>query len=421
MPKRTRKHVARKTVLCLPDLDHSKTSVLNSLSSPRSRRNYKFAMEQFIDWYCSEPRLALNQTVVLRFRLHLESLGLAAGTINQRLAAVRRLANGHSNRCRSRCGESHTGGGWQLHSRVAKRQLYGRRRDADHHLLRSQLDLRSCSFQRKCTSNSAGAITYSVVSGPATISGSTVTLSGPGTVVLKASQAASGNYLAGSQSGTFTVAAANAPAVSLTPANLTFASTTVGVTAAYQTVTLKNTGSAALSVSSFTVAGTNASSFGMRDQACGSTLAAGATCVFKVAFTPKSAGALTAAISIMDNATGSPQSLGLAGTGKSSTSAPIVSLTPASLSFVITFVGKTASYQTVTLFNTGSATLNISSFLVTGANALSFGIRDQTCGTTLAASANCTFKVAFNPATTGVLTAAVSITDNALDRRSKSP
>jgi site-specific recombinase XerD len=79
-------------VLRLPDLDHSKTSVLNSLSSPRSRRNYKFAMEQFIDWYCSEPRLALNRTVVLRFRLHLESLGLAAGTINQRLAAVRRLA-----------------------------------------------------------------------------------------------------------------------------------------------------------------------------------------------------------------------------------------------------------------------------------------------------------------------------------------
>src|SRR6201996_7967716 len=54
--------------------------------------NYKFAMEQFITWYCSEPRLALNRTVVLRFRLYLESLGLAAGTVNQRLAAVRRLA-----------------------------------------------------------------------------------------------------------------------------------------------------------------------------------------------------------------------------------------------------------------------------------------------------------------------------------------
>jgi site-specific recombinase XerC len=92
MPKRTKKLIPRKIVLRLPDLDHAKSSVLNSLSSPRSRRNYKFAMEQFITWYCSEPRLALNRTVVLRFRLHLESLGLAAGTINQRLAAVRRLA-----------------------------------------------------------------------------------------------------------------------------------------------------------------------------------------------------------------------------------------------------------------------------------------------------------------------------------------
>jgi hypothetical protein len=46
MPTRTKKHVVRKIVLRLPDLDHAKTSVLNSLSSPRSRRNYKFAMEQ---------------------------------------------------------------------------------------------------------------------------------------------------------------------------------------------------------------------------------------------------------------------------------------------------------------------------------------------------------------------------------------
>jgi hypothetical protein len=93
MPKKNnRKRLSHKIVLRLPDLDHAKSSVLNSLSSPRSRRNYKFAMEQFITWYCSEPRLALNRTVVLRFRLYLESLALAAGTINQRLAAVRRLA-----------------------------------------------------------------------------------------------------------------------------------------------------------------------------------------------------------------------------------------------------------------------------------------------------------------------------------------
>lgn len=92
MHKKSRKTPCRKIVLRLPALDHTKSAVLNSLSSPHSRRNYKFAMEQFITWYCSEPRLALNRAVVLRFRLYLESLGLAAGTINQRLAAVRRLA-----------------------------------------------------------------------------------------------------------------------------------------------------------------------------------------------------------------------------------------------------------------------------------------------------------------------------------------
>jgi site-specific recombinase XerD len=92
MRKKNKKLLRRKIVLRLPDLDHAKNTVLNSLSSPNSRRNYRFAMEQFITWYCSEPRLALNRAVVLRFRLHLESLGLAAGTINQRLAAVRRLA-----------------------------------------------------------------------------------------------------------------------------------------------------------------------------------------------------------------------------------------------------------------------------------------------------------------------------------------
>jgi site-specific recombinase XerC len=92
MRKKNRKSLSRKIVLRLPDLDHTKTAILHSLSSPHSRRNYKFAIEQFITWYCSEPYLALNRIVVLRFRLYLESLGLAAGTINQRLAALRRLA-----------------------------------------------------------------------------------------------------------------------------------------------------------------------------------------------------------------------------------------------------------------------------------------------------------------------------------------
>ena len=81
-----------KRVLRLPDLDHAKTAVLNTLGSPDSQRSYRFAIDDFIAWYCSEPRLAFNKTVVLRYRLQLEARHLAASTINVRLAAVRCLA-----------------------------------------------------------------------------------------------------------------------------------------------------------------------------------------------------------------------------------------------------------------------------------------------------------------------------------------
>jgi site-specific recombinase XerD len=83
----------RRRVLRLPDLDHCKAAVLNSLGSPASRRVYEYAIDQFIAWYCSEPRLAFNRIVVVRYRLYLESRHLAANTINQQLAAVRRLAH----------------------------------------------------------------------------------------------------------------------------------------------------------------------------------------------------------------------------------------------------------------------------------------------------------------------------------------
>jgi site-specific recombinase XerD len=83
----------RRRLLRLPDLDHCKRAVLNSLGSPASRRVYEYAIDQFIAWYCSEPRLAFNRIVVVRYRMYLESRGLAANTVNQQLAAVRRLAH----------------------------------------------------------------------------------------------------------------------------------------------------------------------------------------------------------------------------------------------------------------------------------------------------------------------------------------
>jgi hypothetical protein len=81
-----------KSVLRLRDLEHAKAAVLNSLTSPDAQRGYRHAINEFVDWYCSEPRLAFNRIVVLRYRSHPESRQLAPGTINLRLGAVRRLA-----------------------------------------------------------------------------------------------------------------------------------------------------------------------------------------------------------------------------------------------------------------------------------------------------------------------------------------
>lgn len=79
----------QRTKLGLPDLEHVKSAVLVSLRSPESQRSYRRSIEDFVSWYCSEPRLSFNKTVVTRYRTHLEDQMLAPGTINVRLAAVR--------------------------------------------------------------------------------------------------------------------------------------------------------------------------------------------------------------------------------------------------------------------------------------------------------------------------------------------
>ncbi len=93
MPRtKSRKKKPPKRVLALPDLELAKTAVLNSLTSASGQRTYDHAINEFVAWYCSEPRLAFNRTVVLRYRIHLEQRHYAPATINLRLAAVRRVA-----------------------------------------------------------------------------------------------------------------------------------------------------------------------------------------------------------------------------------------------------------------------------------------------------------------------------------------
>ena len=78
--KRTRRKP--KALLRLPDLDQAKSAVLSSLTSANAQPRYRHAIDEFVDWYCSEPRLSFNRTVVLRYRIHLQGCSLAPGTVN---------------------------------------------------------------------------------------------------------------------------------------------------------------------------------------------------------------------------------------------------------------------------------------------------------------------------------------------------
>jgi len=91
MSKSRNKRKPPKRELALPDLEQAKSAVLNTLTSRSSQRTYDHAINEFVEWYCSEPRLAFNRTVVLRYR-SLEQKQYAPSTINLRLTAVRRVA-----------------------------------------------------------------------------------------------------------------------------------------------------------------------------------------------------------------------------------------------------------------------------------------------------------------------------------------
>ncbi len=109
-------------------------------------------------------------------------------------------------------------------------------------------------------------------------------------------------------------AAATAPVVSLSPTSLTFASQTVATTSAAQSVTLKNTGTASLSISTLAASGSFAET-----NNCGSSLAASASCTISVTFAPTASGTLTGGITLTDNAASSPQAVSLTGTAVAAT------------------------------------------------------------------------------------------------------
>jgi hypothetical protein len=193
-------------------------------------------------------------------------------------------------------------------------------------------------------------------------------------------------------------------AVSLSPASLNFSGQQVGTSSASQTVTL-TAGFLPITIGGITVNGANAADYTQKNN-CGTSLPAAASCTIRVVFKPSAVGVRTASVSITDNATGSPQTIALSGTGV--VSGANATLSPTSLTFAAQLVGTTSSPQSITLSNYGTATLNLTSISASGDFT-----QTNTCGSTLIVLASCTISVSFQPTQGGTRTGAVSIRDNA--------
>jgi hypothetical protein len=195
--------------------------------------------------------------------------------------------------------------------------------------------------------------------------------------------------------------------VGLSPSILNFGLQVVGIGSS-KNVTLTNAGTALLAISSIAITGTDASDF-VQSHTCGSGLDAGASCTISVTFKPENLGPVSASLTITDNGPGSPQSVALSGTGVNS--GPNVTLSATSLTFATQLLGTASPAQSIMLSNYGTETLNVF-FAITGADPGDFA-QTNTCGSSVAAGANCTINVTFKPTGINGRSASLSIRDNA--------
>jgi len=182
---------------------------------------------------------------------------------------------------------------------------------------------------------------------------------------------------------------------------LTFSSEAVGSTSKAKSVTLENTGTATLDISS--IAASGAFALTASTKPCGSTLAVSKSCKIEVTFTPTQVGTNSGAITITDNAPNSPQSVPLTGTGAAG-----VTLTPASKTFPATKVGSTSAAKVFTLDNKQGVALTGISIGTTG----DFSVSTTTCSSSLGSKSTCTISVVFSPTQTGTLSGTLSVSDS---------
>ena len=198
------------------------------------------------------------------------------------------------------------------------------------------------------------------------------------------------------------------PFVAFSPTNLSFGNQTVGISSSPQMATLTNSGNLPLTITSIQITGANSSDFGQTKN-CPSSMPPYSSCSINVTFTPAATGNRSAAVSVTDNAPGSPQSVPLTGVGV----LPAVTFSPTSLNFGSQTAGTTSSPQLITLINTGVGTLTIASIGVSGANSNEFAQNGNNCPASLPSTDSCGILVTFSPKALGAANASLSVADNA--------
>jgi Beta-propeller repeat/Abnormal spindle-like microcephaly-assoc'd, ASPM-SPD-2-Hydin len=192
---------------------------------------------------------------------------------------------------------------------------------------------------------------------------------------------------------------ASAAAIALAPYALQFSGQPLGAASPSEAVVLRNLGSAGVAIASIAANGDFSET-----SDCDSSVAAAGTCKLVITFTPTAVGPRSGSISIADSAPGSPHIISLSGTGVGS----LATLSPLSVTFGTTSVGTASAQQTVTLTDSGNASLGIGGISVSGDFSQS-----NNCAALLAAGASCQIEVTFNPAAAGTLNGMLTVTDNA--------
>jgi trimeric autotransporter adhesin len=193
-------------------------------------------------------------------------------------------------------------------------------------------------------------------------------------------------------------------APSVTPSTLNFGPTEIGVQSAAQSATISAPGGDPVSVV-YNSAYNPQSNFVVSSGTC----ATQTPCQISVAFKPSAIGSDSESYIVTDLVTEETSVINLSGSGGVAS----VSLSSSSLTFAARDLGTTSIPQTVTLTNTGDATLTIAGETFSGANVGDFPIETNTCGSTLASGANCTIGISFDPTASGARSAVLQIMTNA--------